>query len=134
MTTKKDLLTGRWQFIGAESYVGISWQPSKSYVKEMVWEFQPTFFSDDKLIGNIVESVPVEESVEMAYTYNTCDDLLNIEVIEDGEEYAEDDSKWDIYSVTFDTEQPARPIIKLSILTQHNCPPPYFRYILQKIE
>ncbi len=130
----ENLLTGKWQFIGAEKHTGSRWQPT-THVEGMAWEFFPQYFSENKIIGNIVETTPTTPPIEMAYMYNKRDRLLKIDIFTDLTIGKDDQSEADFYDVILADDEPSdAPIIKLSILTQEGCPLPYLQYILQKAE
>ncbi len=127
-------LIGKWQFIGAEKHNGSKWQTA-TYVEGMAWEFLPQYLSENKTIGNIIETTLVNAPIEMAYVYNKIDRLLKIDIFTDFAIGEDDRSESDFYDVIFTDGEPSdAPIIKLSILTQEGCPLPYLQYILQKIE
>ncbi|MFI3304730.1 MAG: hypothetical protein SNF68_08480 [Rikenellaceae bacterium] len=128
-------LNNKWEFIGAELYKGSKWVACNRYVKGMIWDFHPQYFSPTRMIGCIIESTPKENSVDIPFSYNFDEAKLTVEIYTDSTTGITDQSEVDVYEVTSDNETSNNnPTIKLSILTEHNCPPPYFRYILQKIE
>ncbi len=124
-------LTGKWKFVGAELYSGTKWVPTDRYIRGMTWEFLPHFFGKIKTLGTIVEETPTDSPVNMSYAYDPDDSLLKIEIFTECVRGIDDSSEADFYNVSM--EDNTTPTIRLSILNEPNCPPPYFRYILRKI-
>lgn len=117
-------LTGKWKFIGAEKYFGTQWQQSENYVKEMYWEFLTIFLTENKTLGKIVETSPFDTAIEMAYSYNINEKILKIAI---------DESETDVYEVILlEGVFPEPKKIKINLLSQVDCPPPFFAYILEK--
>ncbi len=131
---QETILSGKWQFIGAEKYIDSKWQPSESYVKGMVWELFPQYFSEDKIIGNIAETTPLNTPITMAYLYIKSERVLKVDISTDCAIDKNDMSEVDTYSVIFiDDISTDTPTIKLSILAEQNGTHPYFQYILRKL-
>lgn len=136
------ILTGKWLFIGAERFIDSQWQPCDTYVDGMTWEFCEQYIGEGKVIGSIVETSPSEVSTKMAYAYNSGENRLTVEIFTECTTQSDDSSEADIYEVCRaeseqsddqgDSKGEGTNTITISILTQHGCPPPYFRYILQK--
>lgn len=129
---KKEItLTGKWEFIGAESFIDTAWHSSPNFVAGMAWEFHPQYFSASKTLGSITESTPTERAIDMAYIYNEADKLLMVGIFTDSVVGAECEVEADIYSVIDSESTPDT--IRLSLLAEPTSPPPYFRYILQRV-
>ncbi|MFI3289601.1 MAG: hypothetical protein SNH55_04115 [Rikenellaceae bacterium] len=126
-------LIGKWLFIGAERYHNNKWQPCSNYVEGMTWTFHPQYFGKNKVIGCIIEST-ANTTKELAYSYNTSENRLKIEIFTDCIIGIGDESEVDIYEIITNNQDPkyANQII-ISILTMEGYPPPYFRYILHKV-
>lgn len=124
-------LTWRWQFVGAEKYNGSDWQTSENYVPDMIWTFEPQYFGENKIIGNITETTPSGDPIIMAYAYDKRTTLLKIDISTECSSGEEDGSQADICDVIYADDEQS---IKLNILTHPNYPQQYFRYTLQKID
>ncbi|MFI3303993.1 MAG: hypothetical protein SNF68_07455 [Rikenellaceae bacterium] len=132
---EKIQLNGKWEFIGAELYSGSKWVACERYVKGMTWDFHPQYFSPTKTIGCIIETTPTANSVDLPYAYNIAEAKLKVEIYTDDARGMLDETEADVYEVIPHADStPDSPQIYLSILTEHGCPPPYFRYLLRKIE
>ncbi len=131
---KKDLLNGKWEFIGAEKYLDSAWQPTTDYVEGMTWEFYPQYFSERQSLGNITENTTTEESSNISYAYNFLLGELKVEIFTDNNTSSYADPQVDKYEIIELKESPKHPQqIKISILNEANYPPPYFRYTLQRV-
>ncbi len=128
----QNLLTGRWEFIATERYCDYKWIACKEYVVGMVWSFEPEFFSSTKVVGRIIETTPHTETINLQYLFDTARETLKMEIYTDPiAEESRTNPQSDLYELTTDEERVAT--IKLSILNQWGCPPPYFRYTLQRL-
>ncbi len=130
MTTSKNLLVGKWEFIKAEEHNGKEWKQT-THVNAMTWEFHPEYIGDSKTIGAIIESAPLVEPLRLHYTFREQENHLRIEVYTDPETRILDET--DLYIVS--AQQPAadKAIIIIELINQGGCPPPYLRYTLQQV-
>ncbi|MFR9570235.1 MAG: hypothetical protein SNI97_06685 [Rikenellaceae bacterium] len=97
----------------------------------MIWTFEPQYFGENKIIGNITETTPSGDPIIMAYAYDKRTTLLKIDISTECSSGEEDGSQADICDVIYADDEQS---IKLNILTHPNYPQQYFRYTLQKID
>ncbi len=132
MKSIKNLLVGKWEFIGAQKHNGTEWE-STTYVEGMIWEFNPIFLSDNKIIGNLAEfTATSDEPISLNYTFAERENHLRIEIYTDHNTMILDEA--DLYAVSCDNPAELQPTIVLNLINQIGCPPPYLRYILRQVE
>ncbi len=134
-TENKIPIISKWKFVGCEIYKNAQWQESHEYTPGMTWRFMPQYFTETKIIGTIVESRPNAAPVELNYLYLPEEKVLQIEVYSDDHTDFLDESEVDAYQVIFTRNADGSPnVMKLNILNQQGCPPPYLRYLLQVVK
>ncbi len=132
MTAQVTHLIGKWEFIDSELYQNSEWEQVKDFHKSMVWTFIPQYLGSDRAYGKIIETTPVEAPIELDYLHYIDENLLKVEILVDS---MSGETDADLYKIsTSDQSSHNHSTIKLSILSQEGCPPPYRRYTLQAIE
>ncbi|MFR9496635.1 MAG: hypothetical protein SNG69_09300 [Rikenellaceae bacterium] len=129
MTTNKNLLIGKWEFIKAEQHNGSEWEPT-AHTNGMSWEFHPEYLSETKTIGVIIESAPLVAPIRLNYTFSDRDNLLRIELYTDPKTRIKDET--DIYEIIEVNHSTTQTTIVISLINQLGCPPPYLRYTMSK--
>ncbi len=131
-----DLLIGRWEFVGAENYSQGGWSASSDYVKGMQWTFLPIYFSPSKIVGRIIESSGNDaDPTTLNFAYQCGEEQLSVEVSSECVVGDEDKSEIDLYRVELRGGGDSGSLtINVEALNQHDSPPPFFRYILQRCD
>lgn len=113
-------LIGEWEFVGAEKFTNTKWVSNSNFTAGMTWFITPQIIDYKVEYGIITENSKVKSRL----AYKHLGDMLMIDYsIDEDISISTDDYKVEVISPDS---------IYLSIQNEPNCPPPYFRYRLNR--